>query len=263
MIEKIESNESSNNNEQDKDLDAMFTSSRKRRLAFSDILIERHLQDPKSFTELDIREEVDTFMFEGHDTTSVSMIYTLYLFGKYPKIQERVQQEIDELFDQIDNEDKKDPHLTMNQLREMKFLEACIKESLRLYPSVPIIARKASDDIDINGKVIPKDCTIIIFIYGIQRDPEFFSKPEKFIPDRFMENSEYYVRNPYAYVPFSAGPRNCIGQKFAFLEEKVVLANILRNFNLKSTQNIDELIMHPEMVLRPQMPINICFTPRR
>lgn len=237
-----------------------FTSSR-RRLAFLDMLIEQHLKDPSTLSELDMREEVDTFMFEGHDTTAMSMIWTLFLLGHHPDIQERVHQEIDDLWEREQVDDSK--QLSGNQLRQLKFLEACIKESLRLFPSVPFIGRVAAHDIQHDNYLIPKGSTLFLFIHTIHRDPKLFLKPHFFIPDRFIEGSEAYVKNPFAYVPFSAGPRNCIGQKFALQEEKVVLATVLRYFSLQSCKQLDEVLMHPELVIRPKEPINIRFIPRQ
>lgn len=227
----------------------------KKRLAFSDLLIEQHLQDEKAFTELDIREEVDTFMFEGHDTTAMSLIWTLFLLGTHPEIQEKLHKELD----MIDNIEQ----LDIKQLKELKYLEGCIKESLRLFPSVPIVGRKLHQDFPIDGQVIPKGATVIIFLYAIQRDPKFFPKPECFIPERFVDGSCYNATNPFSYAPFSAGPRNCIGQKFAIMEEKVILAHILYHFRLESQLNRDKLLVNPEMVLRPAIPIPIRFIPRR
>jgi len=236
-----------------------FISSR-RRLAFLDMLIEQHLKDPAVLSELDMREEVDTFMFEGHDTTAMSMIWTLFLLGHHPEIQEKVYQEIDYLWKRDSVEEAK--LLSANQLRELKFLEACIKESLRLFPSVPFIGRVAATDIEYENYTIPKDSTLFLFIHMIHRDPRLFTKPYSFIPERFIEGSDAYVKNPFAYVPFSAGPRNCIGQKFALQEEKVVLATVLRHFQLESTKHLDDILMHPELVMRPKEPIKIRFTPR-
>lgn len=93
----------------------------------------------------------------------------------------------------------------------MRYLENCIKESLRIYPSVPVISRSATEDIMLAGHRVPKDTTILVHIYDLHHDEKLFPDPEKFDPDRFLlENSA--GRHPYAYIPFSAGPRNCIGR---------------------------------------------------
>lgn len=115
----------------------------KRRLAFLDLLIQAS-QGGAVLSNEDIREEVDTFMFEGHDTTSAAVSWSLFLLGENPKIQERVRQEIDDVM----GGDRERPP-TMKELQEMRYLECVIKEALRLYPSVPLIARKIKEDVQI------------------------------------------------------------------------------------------------------------------
>lgn len=185
----------------------------KKRLAFLDLLIQEHFKNPEQFSEIDMRNEVDTFMFEGHDTMSVSMVWTLLLLGHHPDIQAKVHQEIDLVWNDVQLSDNQ--HLTSNHLRELKYLEAVIKESLRLFPSVPIISRVAKEDIHYQGYTIPKGSTVGVLIYMLHRDPNVFPQPEKFIPERFTEGSESTAtKNPFQYVAFSAGSRNCIGQKY-------------------------------------------------
>lgn len=151
----------------------------------------------------------------------MSMIWTLFLLGHHPELQERVQLEIDTIWERDQVDDCK--QLTTNQLREMKFLEACIKgmkncvadysskcyfpfffslESLRLFPSVPFIGRVAATDIPYENYVIPKGATLFLFIHMIHRDPKLFTNPYAFIPDRFIEGSDAYIKNPFSYVPF-------------------------------------------------------------
>lgn len=234
---------------------------KRKRLAFMDLLIEQHLKSPKDFTEVNIREEVDTFMFEGHDTTAMSIIWTLYLIGNYPEIQARIHEEIEKLY--YPGEGK--IMWTKDQLSQMKFLEACIKESLRLFPSVPFIGRQAKEDLEIeDGVIIPKNSTILLFLYEIQQDPKYFPEPTRFIPDRFIEGSEHYGGkiNPFAFVPFSAGPRNCIGQKFALQEEKIILASIFSQFKIRSMLADREAMIQPELILRPRSTLFISFQPK-
>lgn len=119
------------------------TFGKKKRLAFLDLLIEAS-QDGKVLTNEDIREEVDTFMFEGHDTTSAAISWSLLLLGSHPEIQDRVVEEIDSIFG-----GDKTTVASMNDLMEMKYLECCIKEALRLYPSVPLIARQINEDVQL------------------------------------------------------------------------------------------------------------------
>merc|ERR1719273_1268493 len=117
----------------------------------------------------------------------------------------------------------------------MKYLECCIKEALRLYPSVPIIGRDIEKDTYIDGQMVPKGTCVIVFVHNLHRNPIIWDKPEEFIPERFLESSK---RHPYAYVPFSAGPRNCIGQRFAMMEEKTILSHVLRRFAMMEEKTI-------------------------
>ncbi|XP_063865089.1 cytochrome P450 4C1-like [Scylla paramamosain] len=227
----------------------------KRRLAFLDLLLEAS-EDGKVLSDEDIREEVDTFMFRGHDTTSSGINWALYLMGRHPEEQARVQEELDSIFGDSDRP------VTMEDLRQMKYTENCIKESLRLLPSVPFIGRKLKEDIVINNQRIPGGVNFSLAIYKLHRNPEQFPDPEKFDPDRFLpENAA--KRHPYAYVPFSAGPRNCIGQKFALLEEKVVVSSVLRNFRVVSDIPETDLKLTGELILRPRGGNPIKLLPRR
>ncbi|XP_063614827.1 uncharacterized protein LOC134787925 [Penaeus indicus] len=228
---------------------------KKKRLAFLDLLLE-YSDGVSRLTDEDIREEVDTFMFEGHDTTAAAINWTLYLLGCHPEIQARVHEELDGIFGDSDRP------VTMADLREMKLMENCIKEALRLFPSVPFIARELREDVVINDYHIPSGTTVLVVTYRLHRDPEQFPNPEVFDPDRFLpENCK--ARHPYAYVPFSAGPRNCIGQKFAQMEERIVLSNVLRHFRVESTIRREDLRILGELILRPENGNPLRLFPRK
>ncbi|KRT82267.1 cytochrome P450, partial [Oryctes borbonicus] len=225
----------------------------KKRKAFLDLLLEV-AEGGDVITYEQIREEVDTFLFEGHDTTTTSISWTLFLLGLYPNVQEKVYEEVSQFL-------QDDKRLSFADLKQLKYLERVIKESLRLYPSVPGISRLAAKDIAIEDYIIPAGTSINILIYDLHRNEKHFANPNKFDPDRFLPEI-CKDRHPYAYIPFSAGPRNCIGQKFALSEEKTVLSYIIRNYKIKSTQTMDNVRPISDLVLRPEEGIYIILEKR-
>ncbi|XP_058822817.1 cytochrome P450 4c3-like [Topomyia yanbarensis] len=262
--EEITKQKQSNNNPSESSAEANSTLDgnnnpeefgRKKRLAFLDLLIEAS-QDGAVLSNEDIREEVDTFMFEGHDTTSAAISWILLLLGAEPAIQDRIVEEIDRI---MDGDRERFP--TMKELNEMKYLECCIKEGLRLYPSVPLIARKLTEDVQIEEYTIPAGTTAMIVVYQLHRNPEVFPNPDKFNPDNFLpENCR--GRHPYAYIPFSAGPRNCIGQKFAVLEEKSIISAVLRKYRIEAVDRRENLTLLGELILRPKDGLRIKISRR-
>ncbi|KAL0267118.1 UNVERIFIED_CONTAM: hypothetical protein PYX00_009473 [Menopon gallinae] len=238
-------------NRKDDDEDANLYLGEKEKISFLDLLIKIS-ETENSLTETEIREEVDTFMFEGHDTTAAAMSWTLFELGHHPEIQERAYLEQCEIFQGSSRD------ATSADLQNMKYLDRVIKEALRLYPSVPVIARKLEKDITIRGYTLPKGTNVPAFIYYIHRDPKNFPDPLKFDPDRFLTD-QIQKRHPYAYIPFSAGSRNCIGQKFAEMEEKVILSSIIRNFEFKSLDNREDVKVMGELILRPKNNLRMVF----
>ncbi|CAB3360551.1 Hypothetical predicted protein [Cloeon dipterum] len=227
---------------------------RKKRAIFMDLLIESS-DNGNLLTDEDIREEVNTFMFAGQNTTQLAINYCLFLLGNNLEIQEEVFQELDSIFQGSD----RDP--TMDDLREMHLLERCIKEALRLFPSVPVIARTLTEDQPMGKHTLPKGADVLILPYVLHRNPEQFPDPEKFNPDNFLpENIKN--RHAFSYIPFSAGPRNCIGQKFAMLAEKTILSTILRRYIVKSADTRESLVVVPNTVLVPKRGIKITLNSR-
>ncbi|XP_019885677.2 cytochrome P450 4C1 [Camponotus floridanus] len=224
----------------------------KKRLAMLDLLIAASREG--SLTDLDIREEVDTFMFEGHDTTAMGITFALLLLAEHKDIQERVRIEANTVIQE--NEGK----LTMKSLQNLPYLDRCLKEALRLYPSVYFISRYAAEDVKLQSYVIPARTGIHLNIYGVHRDPNFWPNPEVFDPDRFLPD-RIQNRHPFCYLPFSAGPRNCIGQRFGLLEMKAMIAPLVHNFYLEPIDYLKDIQMKADMILRPSHSVHIKLVP--
>uniref|UniRef100_A0A7E4W9V8 Cytochrome P450 n=1 Tax=Panagrellus redivivus TaxID=6233 RepID=A0A7E4W9V8_PANRE len=222
-----------------------------RRMTFLDSMLAMHEKG-----ELDrpgIQEEVDTFTFEGHDTTSAAMNFFLHLMGVHPEIQAKVHREIDEIIGDTVRE------VTFEDISRLKYLEACVKETLRLYPSVPMIARQTVEDTMLGNHLIPTGTGVVILASMVHRDTRFWEDPETFNPERFIDGE---MKHPYAYIPFSAGSRNCIGQRFAMMEEKCIIARIMRQFRVVSQVRNDQLRLAAELIIRPMFGNNIQFHKR-
>uniref|UniRef100_A0A182Q332 Cytochrome P450 n=1 Tax=Anopheles farauti TaxID=69004 RepID=A0A182Q332_9DIPT len=247
-----------------KQLDCQSTTSReeandytKHRDTFLDQLLKVKVNG-KPLSTADIREEVDTFMFEGHDTTTSGISFTILHLAKHQDIQQRLYEEIDQILGQ---KSAKTDMLTNSMLQELKYLDLVIKESLRLVPPVPFIGRNLLEDMEMNGTVIPAGTTVNLNIYSLHRNPKVFPEPDKFIPERFSDDNEI-KRGPYDYIPFSAGSRNCIGQKYALLEMKVTIVKLLASYRILPGESIDQVRYKADLVLRAEGGIPIKLTKR-
>ncbi|XP_001520882.3 cytochrome P450 4B1-like [Ornithorhynchus anatinus] len=198
----------------------------KRHLDFLDILLCAKTKEGKGLSDEELRAEVDTFMFEGHDTTASAISWILYALALYPEHQQRCREEAQEILGERDT-------VQWEDLAQLTFTTMFIKESLRLYPPVPAISRELSSPITFfDGRSLPKGSFIRIHIYSLHRNPLVWKDPEVFDPQRFTPEN-ISQRHPYAFLPFSAGPRNCIGQQFAMNEIKVSVVQTLLRFQLE------------------------------
>uniref|UniRef100_A0A667YIR0 aromatase n=1 Tax=Myripristis murdjan TaxID=586833 RepID=A0A667YIR0_9TELE len=214
----------------------------KRNLDFLDILLCARDEKQQGLSDEDIRAEVDTFMFEGHDTTASGISFILYCLACNPEHQQMCR---DEIIHALEGKDT----IEWEDLSKIPYTTMCIKESLRLYPPVPGILRKTTKPITFfDGRTVPAGCLVGGSVFGIHRNATVWENPDVFDPLRFLpENSSN--RSPYAFVPFSAGTRNCIGQTFAMNEMKVVVAQTLRRYQLiedptRKPKIIPRLVLH-------------------
>ncbi|KAF5284526.1 hypothetical protein FQR65_LT13511 [Abscondita terminalis] len=228
----------------------------KKRLAFLDLMIEVS-QNGLLLNNEEIKEEVDTIIFEGHDTTAAASSFFLCLMAAHPKIQESVHQEIDAIFGNSDRE------ATFADTLKMKYLERCLLETLRLYPPVPMIARKLNQDVKLASKdyVLPAGCTVLIATFKIHRRGDIYANPDTFDPENF-DSDRTVNRHYYSFIPFSAGPRSCVGRKYAMLKLKILLSTIMRNFVVKSHKKESDFELQGDIILKRADGFSIKLEPR-
>ncbi|XP_040833744.1 cytochrome P450 4B1 isoform X1 [Ochotona curzoniae] len=225
----------------------------RRHLDFLDILLGVRGGSEIQLSDTELRAEVDTFMFEGHDTTTSGISWFLYCMALHPEHQQRCREEVREILG-----DKKS--FQWDDLGKMTYLTMCIKECFRLYPPVPQVYRQLNKPVNfVDGRSLPEGSLISLHIYALHRNNTVWPNSEVFDPLRFSpENSS--GRHPFAFIPFSAGPRNCIGQQFAMNEMKVVSALCLLRFEF-SPDPLRQPILLPQLVMRSKNGIYLHLKP--
>ncbi|XP_005176349.1 cytochrome P450 4g1 [Musca domestica] len=230
----------------------------KRRLALLDAMMEMEKNPDIKWTDKDVMDEVNTIMFEGHDTTAAGSSFALCMLGIHQDVQQRVFEEQQAIFGDDLNRD-----CTFADTLQMSYLERVICETLRLFPPVPLIARKAEEDVNLKSGpyTIAKGTTVVLLQYFVHRRADIYPDPEKFNPDNFLPERTAN-RHYYAYIPFSAGPRSCVGRKFAMLQLKVLLSTIIRNYRVSSTRTQKDFQLQGDIILKMANGFNITLEKR-
>ncbi|KAK3737393.1 hypothetical protein QZH41_019943 [Actinostola sp. cb2023] len=184
-----------------------------------------NLPEDKRLTEHEVIAQSLVFLLAGYETTSNTLALTCHHLATSPDIQDKVQREIDDIWSDEDELPSYD------MVQSMTYLDMVISETLRLYPPGFALSRVCARDCTIKGHPIKKDTMILSLVYSIHRDPQYYPDPERFDPERFSAEAKQ-SRDPYTYLPFGHGPRNCIGMRFAQFEMKMMLARILKTFSL-------------------------------
>lgn len=231
-------------------------SGEKNRLAFLDLMIESTYCGV-NITDEEIKEEVDTIMFEGHDTTAACSSFALCLLACHPDVQERVFNEQKLIFGNAKRA------ATYFDTVQMNYLERVILETIRLYPPVPVIAREIQENVKVVSQplTIPAGTTVVIGTLRIHRRPDIYDNPNCFDPDNFLPERTQN-RNYYAFIPFSAGPRNCVGRKYAMLKLKILLSTICRNYRIHSSCTEADFQLQGDIILKRTDGFRIQIEPR-
>ncbi|KAK2851489.1 hypothetical protein Q5P01_007765 [Channa striata] len=204
----------------------------------------------KGLTDHEILSQAMIFMFAGYETSSSSLGFLAYNLATHPHIQKNLQDEIEETFPE-----KGRP--TYEALMRMEYLDMVVNESLRLYPVGTRLERMSKASVEVNGVTIPKGTVVIIPVYTLHHDPALWPEPEAFKPERFSKENKDNI-DPFAFLPFGAGPRNCIGMRFAVLMMKLVIVEILQNFSFVTCKETDiPMVLGNKGFTAPKNPIKL------
>jgi cytochrome P450 len=211
----------------------------------------RDPEDGAAFTQAQLRDEVSTMILAGHETTAVTLFWALYLAALYPDLQA-------ELAAEADAADLSADHAAA-ALRTLPMTRAFIDESLRLYPPAFLIVREAIADDEIGGQTITAGTVVTISPWVLHRHRRFWPDPEVFDPTRFLPGAPAPAR--YAYMPFGAGPRICVGAQFALTEAVLVLARLLRAFRV-ALSGAGAVLPRAIVTTQPDRPVRFVLSPR-
>ncbi len=198
-----------------------------------------------------LRDEIMTMMLAGYETTANALIWTWYVLAQHPEVEAKLAAELADVLD------GRVP--TIADLPNLPYTLMVIQESMRLYPPVYMFSRSAMQDDEIGGYRVPAGTTVSMSPYAIHRHPDFWDQPETFDPERFTPD-RIAERHRFAYIPFAAGPRQCIGNTFALTEAQLVLATVAQRYRLRL---VDGHPVEPRaaITLRPRYGIQVTLHP--
>ncbi|XP_031659956.1 cytochrome P450 3A30 [Oncorhynchus kisutch] len=209
----------------------------------------------KGLTDHEILSQALTYIFGGYETSSSTLGFLSYNLATNPDVQAALQDEIDQIFP-----DKAPP--TYEGLMQMEYLDMVINETLRVYPIISRLERVAKATVEVNGVTIPKGTVVMIPIMVLHHHPTHWPKPEVFRPERFSKGNRENI-DPYTFLTFGMGPRNCIGMRFALQTIKLVTVEILQRFSFVTCKETEvPLELFDNGFIAPTKPIKLKLVPR-
>ena len=198
-----------------------------------------------------LKSEILTLLLAGHETTAHALTWAIYLLSCHPNAQQKLADEVSVAIG------RRSP--TAQDLPKLTYTQMVIDETLRLYPPLWAFSRRAERDDIVCGYRIPKGARLLVSPYVVHRLPEFWSDPERFVPERFSPEGSAQKQS-HAYIPFGAGPRQCIGKRFATLQMQLILPMIMQEFRVGLTSS-QTTVTEASVTLQPAQPLWISLTP--
>lgn len=196
-----------------------------------------------------VRDEVKTLLLAGHETTALTLTFTLHLLARHPDAERRL---VDELGTELG-----DDSAGFDSVRDLEYLDDVVTESMRLLPPVHGILREPTEDVELGGYRVPEGTPLAISQWVVHRDAAHYDDPLQFRPERWTDELDADL-HPLAYFPFSSGPRRCVGDRFALLETKLILATLLRRFSFEVVDPVDlESNLEASITTRPTRPVRM------
>jgi cytochrome P450 len=219
---------------------------------FLSLLLSAHDDNNSVMTDKQVRDEAMTLFGAGHETTAVTMMWVWYLLSQHPEVEAKLHAELDGVLA------GRKP--TLDDLPQLGYTERIVKEAMRLYPAAWAITREAQEEVTLGGHRLKKGQVLFVNVYGLHHDPRYYAEPERFDPDRFGPENEGNIPK-YAYLPFAAGPRVCIGNAFSLMESRLLLATLAQRFRLTLAPNLT-VIADRQFTLRPKYGLQMVVATR-
>jgi cytochrome P450 len=198
-------------------------------------------EDGSSMTDQQLRDEVMTMLLAGHETTALALSWAWFLLATHPEEQEKLHEELDRVL--------AGRLPCAADVPQLSFANRVIRETLRLYPPAWVLSRRAAEDVEIGGYIVPAGSNVIVSPWVTHRDDRFFPNPLAFEPDRWSPQFEQALTR-FAYFPFGGGPRICIGSNFALMEATILLAAVAQRYQINLLPRVIVAPM-PSITLRP------------
>lgn len=190
----------------------------------------------KTLTNTEIIAQAIIFLIAGFETTAINLGFIAYNLALHPEYQDKLCSEIDDVLE------KHNDVVDYDSISEMKYMEAVINETLRMYPPAQHVERVVTQNIDYADFSLKKGQVIMVPVYALHHDPEYYPEPERFRPERFFDELEKKSRDNLVFMPFGAGPRVCLGNRFALIEIKILLATVLSKFRFERCSKTPEKV---------------------